>query len=173
MLVRCAVQESDPRRHWPIFWHPWFNVSACLCWVEKVSLLFLAIKFAALPELKGSFWIATTDAEISRPVDDFSGHWFNRSSHSSRMSWRSTWRYWGTKNYKRERREELGGRERERDRQRISERIPIGFIGSFKADCAGNELSGILASCQMQYQFLSVTCYMLKVSRHNPLPRSS
>ena len=63
--------------------------------------------------------------------------------------------------------------ERERDRQRISERIPIGFIGSFKADCAGNELSGILASCQMQYQFLSVTCYMLKVSRHNPLPRSS
>jgi hypothetical protein len=66
-----------------------------------------------------------------------------------------------------------GGRERERDRQRISERIPIGFIGSFKADCAGNELSGILASCQMQYQYVSVTCYMLKVIRHNPLPRSS
>ena len=112
-----------------------------------------------LPELKGSFWITTTEVEKSRPVAGFSGHWFNQSSHSSRMPWRSTWRYWGAKNCKREKR---GERERERKKKRISARIAFQLCRTWT-----QWHPGIMSNV------VSVTCFDMLCISHKPFPRSS
>ena len=135
-------------------WHPWFNVNACRCWVKKVSILFFAIKFYAV-------YIAWTQGFLlnnhDRGREIQTRRRLLRALVQSIKSFESNALAFDMKIL---RCQKLQAGEKGRERERKKK----GFLQESPFNCAGHELSGILASCQMWYQLHALICFALATS---------